>query len=404
MKLLLVLNTVPYPVRVGGIQAVYNIVDGLRKHVEIALVVCIDKDKKADCESLKKIWSDITFFEFVKTRGIKHYLMRLLQNKLQDYTFGDKRLRGLRMPIAYYEPKWLDFIKNSVITFNPDIIQTEFYINEDLGYIFPARIKKIFVQHEIHYVVNNMWIEKCHFEQSNILKAYYNKLKADEIAAMNQFNAILTLNDVDRKTLIQDGVTSEIYTSPVCVIPAIKRNDCVFSNKLVFIGTGGHPPNVEGLIWFVQEIWPKVVEKYPLVQLHIVGKWTEGQKTQFENYKNIFFDGFVNSLQGTLKGAICIVPILRGSGIRMKILDAVNFGSPFISTTIGALGMGFDDGRDCFIADTPNDFYCKLSALIEDSNLRETFYKNSYIVYNNLYTKEAVVNHRLAIYKQILNS
>lgn len=404
MRLLLVLSTVPYPVQVGGIQAVYNMVDGLRKHVEIGLVVSMNKDKKADCETLKKIWPDVTFFEFVKTRGIKHCLMRLLQNKLQDYTFEDKQLRGLRMPIAYYESEWLDFVKHSIAIFNPDIIQTEFYINEDLVYIFPSRIKKIFVQHEIHYVTNKMWIEKCHFEQTHILEAYCNKLKADEITAMNQFNAILTLNDIDRKALIQDGVTSEIYISPVCVIPAIKRNDCVFLNKLVFIGTGGHPPNVEGLIWFVQEVWPKIAKKYPFVQLHIVGKWTEEQKVQFKNHKNIFFDGFVNSLQDALKGSICVVPILRGSGIRMKILDAVNFGSPFISTTIGALGMGFNDGRDCFIADTPNDFYLKLSALIEDSNLRETFYKNSYIVYNNLYTKEAVVNHRLAIYKKILNS
>lgn len=404
MKLLVVLDTVPYPVQAGGTQAVYNMIDGLRKYVEIGLVVSMYKDKKADCETLKKLWSDVIFFEFAKTRGIKHCLMRLLQNKLQDYTFGDKRLRGLRIPIAYYESEWLDFVKHSVVTFNPDIIQTEFYINEDLGNIFPPRIKKIFVQHEIHYIVNEMWIKENHFEQTSMLEAYCNKLKADEIAAMNQYNAILTLNDADRKVLIHDGVISDIYASPVCVTPAGKRNRCEFSNKLVFIGAGGHPPNVEGLIWFVQKVWPQIVEKYPFVQLHIVGKWTEEQKTQFKNYKNILFDGFVNSLQEALKGAICIVPILRGSGIRMKILDAVNFGSPFISTTIGALGMGFNDGQDCFIADTPNDFYFKLSALIEDSNLRETFYKNSYIVYNNLYTKEAVINRRLTIYKQILNS
>lgn len=404
MKLLLVLSAVPYPVRAGGTQAVYNMVEGLRKYVKIGVALSFHKDKIADFKALKSIWPDVTFFENVQKRDMSHILRRIFQNKVSDYTLGDKRLRGLQVPISYYRAELLDFVRNSIDSFNPDIIQTEFYSNEDMVYLFPSHIKRVFVQHEIRYVVNKMWIEEYKFKQTNMLRAFYNKIKADEIAAMNQFDAVLTLNDVDRDILIKDGIKTNIYSSPVCVAPACIRNECAFSGKLVFVGIGGHPPNVEGLAWFVKEVWPSVVRDYPDLQLHVVGKWTEGQKALYKNDKNIFFDGFVDSLQEALKGAISIVPIIRGSGIRMKILDSVNFGSPFISTTIGALGMGFEDGRDCFIADTAKEFINKLKRMIEDKGLREFFYRNSYEVYKKLYTKEAVVKRRLMIYEQILCS
>ena len=84
----------------------------------------------------------------------------------------------------------------------------------------------------------------------------------------------------------------------------------------------------------------------------------------------------------------------------MKILDAVNYGTPFISTSIGALGMGFEDGRDCFIADTAEDFTQKLLLLIQDEGLRKRFYDSSFQVFTKKYSIQAVSYTHLDVYKR----
>ena len=155
--------------------------------------------------------------------------------------------------------------------------------------------------------------------------------------------------------------------------------------------------------WFLSHVWANILAERPNIELRVVGKWSDQQKTSLGKTKNLIFTGLVESLQNELKGAISIVPIIRGSGIRMKILDAVNFGTPFISTTIGALGMGFEDGKDCFIADTPQDFTKKLLRLINEENLRKKFYDNSYLVYAQNYHPDVLAKRRFEIYKKVCN-
>lgn len=109
-------------------------------------------------------------------------------------------------------------------------------------------------------------------------------------------------------------------------------------------------------MWFLNHVWPAVIKKHQDIKLNIIGKWNSEQISRLSQYKNVIFKGFVSSLQEEYDGAIAIVPILRGSGLRMKIIDAVNYGSCFISTSIGANDMHFEDNRDCFIADEPELF------------------------------------------------
>ena len=218
---------------------------------------------------------------------------------------------------------------------------------------------------------------------------------------MNAYDAVFTLNEADKKRLTADGVTTPIFSSPVGVLPVSYRNPCHYDNRLVFIGAGGHPPNVEGLEWFLYNVWDSILSKHPDTILNIIGNWPRSQTEKYKNIPNINFLAIVKDLAEALNGAISIVPILSGSGIRMKILDAVNYGTPFISTTVGALDMGFEDGRDCYIADSVNDFSKKLSKLITNSSIREKFYENSFKVYNDNYSVNQLIKKRLEYYNNI---
>lgn len=401
LKLLEIIPTVPYPIRAGGTMALFTMLDGLREYMDITIVFITKQDRSNDISKLQNLWTNIKFHTLTPKKNTAYYFQKLGEKLYRIAVFKDPGTAGFTNPFSKYSPELIESISSIIKQTSPDIIQTEFYSNQDLVYSFPSNIKKVFIQHEIHYVVNEMWLKShCSWDRT-YARAAFNMLKSSEIAAMNAYDAILTLNEADKDRLVIDGVAVPIFSSPVGVLSASNRNPCHYDNKLVFIGAGGHPPNVEGLEWFLDNVWGRILSEHSDTVLNIIGNWTQPQIEKYKKIPNLSFLGFVENLGETLNGAISIIPILSGSGIRMKILDAVNYGTPFISTTVGALNMGFEDGRDCYIADSAADFSSKLSELIANSSLRKKFYENSFEVYNKNYSGDQLIKKRLEYYKNI---
>jgi glycosyltransferase involved in cell wall biosynthesis len=313
---------------------------------------------------------------------------------------------GTISPDIFYTADFLSYIKETITLIKPDIIQTEFYNNQNLIYELPDNIKKIFVQHEIRRIINEQRLEQQQDEKLKLIRRYtYSKLAADEVTAMNHYNVVFTLTDVDKSKLLESGVAVPIYSSPVGIAMEKTRNTCNFQNKLIFVGGSNHTPNVLSLNWFLNNVWKQVLSENPQIMLYIVGDWSKKLIKQIKTlYPRVEFKGFVPSLKSEYDGAISIVPIIRGSGMRMKIIDAVNYGSPFITTSIGSEGLLYEDGKDCFIADTPNEFCAKLCRLINDEKKRQEFYENSYVVLQTHYSMNKLVMKRLSYYQEIVRS
>lgn len=401
LKLLEIIPTVPYPVKAGGTMALFTMLDGLRKYMDITIIF-ITKFKRQDAISeLQRLWPDIKFHIVTSKKNHAYYFQKLGEKFYELGVFKDSGTVGFVSPFSKYSPEMIESVSYIIKQVSPDVIQVEFYPSQDLVYAFPSNIKKVFIQHEIHYVINEMWLKSHSSWNKTYARAAFNMLKSCEIAAMNTYDAVLTLNNADKDRLINDGVTTSVFSSPVGVLSTSNRNPCHYDNKLVFIGAGGHPPNVEGLDWFLNNIWMLILSKYPATILNVIGVWSQSQISRYKGIPHLNFLGYVEDLGRTLDGSISIIPILSGSGIRMKILDAVNYGAPFISTTIGALNMGFEDGRDCYIADTSTDFSNKLLNLIADSTIRNKFYKNSYRIFENKYSLQTLIAKRLEIYNHL---
>ena len=87
-------------------------------------------------------------------------------------------------------------------------------------------------------------------------------------------------------------------------------------------------------------------------------------------YTGVNFLGFVQDLNEVLNNSIMIVPILIGSGMRMKIVEAANHSCPFVTTTVGVEGLDFKNQEECFIADKPEDFANNIIKLLSDKQLQ----------------------------------
>jgi O-antigen biosynthesis protein len=138
-------------------------------------------------------------------------------------------------------------------------------------------------------------------------------------------------------------------------------------DTMLFLGSFRHLPNQEGLNWFTQKVLPVVLEKKPRARLVIVGSEPPPRHSLPHLPDNIELRGFVEDVREPLgRYAVFVCPILSGSGMRVKLLEAFAAGIPVVSTPLGAEGLAGKDGEICSLAADPGEFAQKIVELFED--------------------------------------
>lgn len=138
--------------------------------------------------------------------------------------------------------------------------------------------------------------------------------------------------------------------------------------SLFFIGSLDWKPNQEGLIWFLSKVWPLCYARFPHLTFYVAGR------NMPEKIKQLNIDGVI--MMGEVKDAssfvnqhdIAIVPLLSGSGMRAKIIEAMALGKVIITTSIGLEGIEAKDTYDVCLADSPEDFVNVIEFLLTHPN------------------------------------
>ncbi len=399
-NLLIVTPVFPYPLNSGGAQAQFHMIDSLRTQINISLAY---PRRSKDEETLKRLWPNVNFYPYMKqrpcwfVRKYKKIITKLYRNFDSNRAMVSPYLSHSYESAINYG--YVNFLDQVIQKENIEIIQFEFIDSLNLAYAFP-NVKRIFVQHEIHFIRNLRFIKDL-----NSLSACdyykYNMLKQQEIEAMNACNAIITLTDVDKEILKNEGVTSNIFVSPA-IIPAPEETlptNYEFCNKIIFIGGDAHSPNYEGIIWFLDNVWEQILEEKPETTLYIIGKWRERTKKKItKQYKNISMLGFIPSIAPYTTKSIMIVPILTGSGMRMKIVEAANNGVPFITTAVGVEGLNFINNEDCYIESEAKSFAKKTIELMNSQEIQLKFRQNAFNKIKEICPIEKMIKQRLDVY------
>lgn len=409
INILIVSNILPYPLDNGGAQAQFHIIDNLRQEVNISILVIIHKNMNTveSLEKLKLIWPDVKFFPYYS--NWKDYDFTTIVTKI---SLKIKSIVGIKSNLSerlaemsgdFFTNNFLTFVQTIVTENKYDIIQTEFYPFLGLINSIKSTAKKIFIQHEINFVKNKILMD---MHPVNIFEQYlYKKNTIIEIATMNEYDAVVALTEVDKLKLIEAGVVADVYSSPGGIKFENKENfNFEFNNKIVFLGGYQHYPNVDAVDWFLAEVWEKVLSKNPILEFHIIGIWPKDVIKNYEKkYSKLFFHGFVPDLAEVLYNSIVVVPLRIGSGMRMKIIEAINYGCPVITTSVGVEGLELIDGVDCIIRDDPNRFAEDIAELSLNSIKQNYYIKNSKETFSINYTIERLSQKRLSIYKSLFN-
>ena len=138
--------------------------------------------------------------------------------------------------------------------------------------------------------------------------------------------------------------------------------------SMLFLGSFRHTPNQEALDWFTFKVLPAVIERCGKARLVIVGAEPPPLHSLPDLPENIELRGFVEDVREPLgRYAVFVCPILSGSGMRVKLLEAFSAGIPVVSTRVGAEGLTEKDGEICALADEPVEFAAKIVELFNDA-------------------------------------
>jgi polysaccharide biosynthesis protein PslH len=373
MKILVVSHRVPYPLKDGGVIAMHALLQGLHKAgVQVKLLCLNPKKDNVDTAQLPQYFFDDYGFEAININtDIKPIDAFANLFTTQSYHM-----------VRFMNEGFAQLLQKTITANNFDVIHLESLFVT--GYL-PAirRHYKGPVAMRSHNVEHRIWAKLAQ-NAGNPLKKWYlnvlaNRLKTYEETTFKQLDALVALTEEDAGFFVQHGFAGPLHIAP----HGIDTDKFPYTAQpqgepdVFHLGSMDWIPNQEAMRWFLDEIWPLVVQKFPAVQFHLAGKkipaWFYDRKD-----KNVTIAGEVpNAIEFMQQHHIMVVPLLSGSGIRVKILEGMALGKPILATPRAAEGIDFTNGKDIIIGDSPQTVAQQIITLLQDKNMRTQLGQNA---------------------------
>jgi len=220
--------------------------------------------------------------------------------------------------------------------------------------------------------------------QKNIILKVFSKLQISKLRSYEgplceQFDSCLMVSKEDEEKLKQVAplVKTTVIPPSVDTEYFIPRREKYERNTILWLGAFSWLPNIDSLRWFVNEIFPLIVNKYPTINLNVVGSGNiKESKLKFPS--QVKFLGYIEDIRDAMSSCeLAVVPLRIGSGVRVKLLELFAMGIPVVSTSLGAEGTGAIHQQHLLIADTEEDFANSVIMLLENEQLKNLLSKNA---------------------------
>ncbi|MGC4007105.1 MAG: glycosyltransferase [Pirellulales bacterium] len=195
--------------------------------------------------------------------------------------------------------------------------------------------------------------------------------KRRELAVYRAGDAIVVVTADDRAALLEQGIRCPIFVIPN-IVPFLPRRERPRKRELSFIAGFKHRPNVDGLLWFVENCWERIRLEVPDAELTIVGSNAGESVLALAERPGITVAGFVPSTEPYLDAAaVSIAPLRYGGGLKGKVCEAMAAGVPVVGMPAALQGIPAQDRISVRIADDPITFSAAVVELLRDSVFAE---------------------------------
>ena len=366
LEILSVSHVPASPPRFGAQARVHGLLTSLAKRHEVTAVSLVDEELDVgECErAMRAYCREVVLLRNPNGGGGRAKRMLQLRSLLSPHSFEHFR---------YSAPALQQTLDQVLSRRRFDVVNLEF------PYLAHFRLRQapagapppplVIDAHEIAYDIVRQFARSGGIGRRLYAGLDFRKLRREELRAFRAADGICTCSVAD-----EERVHAEVPSARTVVIP--NAADVEFyqprpsdpgpdGRTIVFFGLMSTFPNIDGVLWFAREIWPRISARAPQAVLKIIGARPPRSVLDLAGPR-IEVTGFVDDLRPHLASAAAlIVPLRLGGGTRLKIVEGMAMSRPIVSTTLGAEGLEAVSGRDILISDEPGEFAASVLRILE---------------------------------------
>lgn len=375
MRILQLHNKVPYPPKDGGAIGVWNFTTEFAKQGhDVTLFAMNTRKHYCDTDSIPEDIRKLITIETVKVDALI-----TISGALLNLLFSSKPYNARRFISNKYKIKLIHILSEK--KFDVIILEGLYmfpYISDIRKY---SEAKVVFKAHNIeHEIWERVVANEPSFFKREYLKILSHRIKRMEINYINKADSLVTFTQRDANIFNSLGNKLPVHIAPAGIdtshlIPDQKNK--VFPS-LFYIGALDWAPNQEALMWFLRKVWTTFREKYPDIKLEIAGRNAPEWFRKSLQEPNIVFLGEISDAYSYMNSrTVMLVPLLSGSGMRIKIVEGMALGKVIITTSIGTEGIDTTHNQNILIADTAEQYQLQLERAINDKSFCDTISQNA---------------------------
>jgi len=395
LNILFICNKSPWPPQEGGPIAMNNLIEGVMADGHNVKVLAINTNKyHTDPAEIPEHYKNQTNIELVYIDlGIKPIpaFLNLFTNKSYHIQrFISERFRNKLIEVL--SKQHFDIVQIETLFMSPYIDTIREFSSASI----------VLRAHNIEHLI---WKRVASITKNLFRKAYIkhlaNTLEDYEKNILNKYDGILPISSKD------EGFFKQESKKPVKTISfgvntnkLISTSNTKSEHALFHIGSMNWIPNEEGIKWFLEEVWPKVITEVPNIKLYLAGREMPSWLKNL-NRNNVIIVGEVPDAYVFIKSkTISIAPLFSGSGIRIKIIESMALGKAVISTTIGAEGINYADNENIMIADDVSSYVKAIIKLYNDVEFCDRIGENARKLIHKEHDNSKLIDKMVEFYQE----
>ncbi|MFO7979155.1 MAG: glycosyltransferase family 4 protein [Bacteroidales bacterium] len=396
MKILQLCHKTPYPPIDGGSIAMHQITQGMLNLGHQVKVVALDQAANGQArQQLPDDYLQATGFEAqqIDTRvKVLPAFLNLFSGKSYNVQRFYNRLMERRLEQILQQQSF-------------DIIQLEgLYLTPYLAVIRRNSVAPVL--YRSHNIEHFIW-ERMATASNSLLKKQYLKLlaarlKRYELNVIHQVDGLVAVSPLDMQFFRQQGFQKPSIFIPVGIPlqgQPIQASDKLRPGTVYHLGSMDWRPNQEGVEWFLDKVWPRVIRHNPSLKFYLAGK---NMPARFYRYASPSVEvlGEVPDAPAFFRPLeMMVVPLLSGGGMRVKIIEGMAAGKTIVSTSIGAEGIGCEDEVNILLADMPMQMADRIVRYLDDRAAAERIGENGRKFVKEHYDTETIMKSLNDFYK-----
>jgi len=399
MRVLQLCHKSPYPAKDGGCLAILNISQGLI-NAGVDLKIITIETKKHPFEK-DKIPSD-----FLEKTQIENVFVDTSLNIVDAFSsfITQDSYNISRFFSADFDHK----LQEELIKNEYDVVHLEsLFMAPYIGTVRAHSDARIVLRsHNLEFIIwKRLAKQSGNVAKKTYLKLLARQLKNYELDVLNQVDGIAAISTRDANDFIKLGSKKPKLVIPFGInldgySPRLKDKHEL---TLFHLGSMDWTPNIEGINWFLEDIWPSIHKIFPEINFYLAGRDMPEEFFQ-KKIPNVHVVGEVEDAKKFIdSNSIMIVPLLSGGGIRVKIIEGMALGKAIISTSVGAEGLHYSDHKNIWIADKKDEFIKALRYFSEDHHrIAEMGYSARKLVEQD-YDEKVISKKLISFYEELLS-